>query len=475
MRYWIVGLTVFLTLFGCATSAKAQRSQTRRIVAVTQASGGSTSPSVVTATSWLGGATDKPQVLVGSDGQVYIGLWIDVPNARTVPTQRPPVDIALVIDTSGSMSGEKIEHARMAATSLLESLRDGDIVSVYTFSTAVTQIAPPTVIHPTTRADLIQRVSVIQPMGSTNLFDGLRAGEASMAQAPPSHPVRRVVVISDGMANVGPSTPEELGQVAAQGTEYGAQVTAIGVGLEYDERTLAALAVRSSGRLYHLERPAQMASILREELELLGHTVATEAFIEVTPAAGVEILGAETVQGEMTEGRLRVPLGSLYGGQHREVLVRARVNTATPGPHTLATARLVFREPTGARAERSHPLSLQYTVTSDPVAASRSVDRRVETMVASVRAARAQLQAVAMLNQGRVADAARVLASAEEQLNRVAASAPAALRDRVRRQIEGLRRGRASASRAALPHASPAAARAAALGNNDDAFEALGY
>jgi Ca-activated chloride channel family protein len=270
------------------------------------------------------------------------------------------------------------------------------------------EIAPPAVLGPGTRRDLIQRVAGIHPMGGTNMYDGLRAGEARVAQAPATHPVRRVVVISDGMANIGPATPEALGEVAAQGTEYGAQVSAIGVGLEYDERTLAALAVRSAGRLYHLEQPEQMTAILRDELQLLASTVATDAYIEIAPAPGVEILGAESVQGEVQNGRLRVRLGSLYGGQHRELLVRARVNTAVPGEHALASARLVYRDPAARHVERAHSLALNYAVTADAAAAARTGNARVQTMVASVQAARAQLQAVELLNQGNNAQAARV-------------------------------------------------------------------
>src|SRR5262249_36122206 len=154
--------------------------------------------------------------------------------------------------------------ARMAATSLLETVNEGDIVSIYTFDSVVREIAPPTVIGPSSRGDLIRRIGTIVPMGSTNMYDGLRTGEARASQAPATHPVRRVVIISDGIANVGPCSLDDLGNLAAQGTESGVQVSAIGVGMDYDEHTLSSLAVRSSGRLYHLAEPSQMATILRE-------------------------------------------------------------------------------------------------------------------------------------------------------------------------------------------------------------------
>src|SRR4029079_9043242 len=125
-----------------------------------------------------------------------------------------------------------------------------------------------------------------------------RSGERAVFAAPTTHPVKRIVVISDGQANVGPSSPDVLGALAARGAEHGIQVTSIGVGLDYDENTLNALAVRSSGRLYHLAEPREMASILDREIKLLDSTMATDAFVEIVPAPGVQVLGADGVRSD---------------------------------------------------------------------------------------------------------------------------------------------------------------------------------
>ena len=92
------------------------------------------------------------------------------------------------------------------------------------------------------------------------------------------------MLISDGIANVGPSSPETLGTIAERGLRNQVQVTSLGVGNDYDEKTLNALAVKSSGRLYHLTEPKEMASILKGELDLLDATLASDAFVEVDPA-----------------------------------------------------------------------------------------------------------------------------------------------------------------------------------------------
>jgi|LNFM01.1.fsa_nt_gb Ca-activated chloride channel family protein len=426
---------------------------------------------------WIGGAAGTNTVLVGDNTETHLGLWIDVPQVQVAA--RAPINLALVVDCSGSMMAEnRLDHAKMAATSMLETLRDGDIVSIYAFSDAVYEYAAPTVVSRETRGALVQAVARMETMGGTNLYAGLQAGEARAMAAPATHAVRRVIVISDGMANIGPSSPEELGALAARGTDSNVQVSAIGVGLQYDERTLGALAMRSAGRLYHLEQPSQMAQILRTEFDRLSQTAATDAYVELTPAPGSELVGVESAQFErQSDGRLRVPLGALFSGQHRELLVRTRVNAAREGSMAVATARLVYRDPSGARAERAQRVALEVRASSDrsQVQAASAQDARVGAMIASNEAAQSQLRAVEMLNRGQAAQAAQQFELVErrlQQVQAVAASAPASVRDNIARQVEGVRRSRARAAEAV---SRPSLSRGAALGANADAFGAMGY
>jgi Ca-activated chloride channel family protein len=373
--------------------------------------------------AWIRGAPSQTVIVAGDEAPIYLGIWIDAPGGAP-KGPRAPLDLSLVVDGSGSMAGDKIENAHLAATSLLESLAEGDIVSMYAFSDGVTEIAPPTVVERSEIGELIARVREIEAMGSTNLNGGLLAGERSAGAAPRTHPVRRVIVISDGQANVGPSTPEELGDVAAQGTEAGVQVSAIGVGLDYDEATLGALAVRSSGRLHHLEQPSQMAAILDQEVRLLAATAATGAYLEVEPAEGVEVLGADFVDARQVGGALRVGLGALYAGQHREILVRVRVRGGPAEGRALATARLSYRERWDRRERSVQTIALGCSVSEDREAAARSAEPRVRSMIARHEAAEAERRAAALLNEGKSQEAANVLQQAESDLSRTASEVP---------------------------------------------------
>jgi Ca-activated chloride channel family protein len=402
-----------------------------------------------------------------------VGVWVDAPDG-TAAIERAPMAVSLVVDTSGSMSGDKIAYARMAAASLLESLAEGDIVSVYAFSNDVVEIAPPTQVDATSRNWLSQRVQMLMPQGGTNMYDGVRVGQSRLAEAPATHPVRRLVVISDGRANVGPSDPFQLGQLAANGTEWGTQVSAIGVGLDYDERTLAALAVQSAGRLYHLEHPAQMAVILREELDLLAQTIATNAVIEIVPAAGVRVLDVLTPGATVENGRVRANLGSLHAGQSREILFRAAIDTQRRGDHQLASAQLSYRQAGSTEREATQQsVALGYSVTDDRGAAQASAPPRVQAMVATYEASQAQLRAVELLNQGRNQEAAVALDGAGRTLDAAAAAAPAAapFRQRLEQQRSTVQRG----SVRARSSTSQTESRATSLEMNDSAYGAMGY
>lgn len=458
-------LLVGISLCACASGAAGQRMTVANHVVQGDRAASS---------EWLHGSAMHTRLVVGDDGETYIGLWIDTP--RTAAVTRAPLDVALLIDTSGSMSGEKITHARLAAASFIDGLSDGDIVSVFAFSDGVRALAPPTVVDANSRARLLQQVNGIYAAGGTNLYGGLTAAQEALAAAPSTHPVRRVVLISDGRANIGPSSAGELSDLAAHVTENGSQVSAIGVGLDYDEGTLGAIAARTAGRLYHLEQPQQMAVILHDELSLLGQTVATNAVLEFAPEDGVVLEPVGVAHARRQGSRYEVPLGSLYGAQHREVLFRVRAPLGAGGSHTLGSARLRYEDPSRRGAPRSSN-GLDIRVETAARGTAPVVNERVAAMVTRWDVAQSQIRAAQLMNEGEVARADAALAHAQEQLQRAQATVrdESALRA-LRSQSAAVNRNRSSAQRVLrAPSAAPAARRGAALEMNASGMHDMGY
>jgi Ca-activated chloride channel family protein len=362
--------------------------------------------------TWVGVAPES-DVLAAGDGTASIALWVDAPNAR--PRVRVPMDVALVIDTSGSMAGAKIENARRAANLVIDDLTDGDIVSLVSFNDDAKTIIEPTTLSSDARRALKAKIALLQPNGSTNMFDGLGLGETHVARAPNTHAVRRVVVISDGIANVGPSSPEALGALAERGNRFHAQVTSLGVGNDYDERTLNALATRSTGRLYHLSDPKEMAGLVQHELELLRSTVATDAFVEVVPAPGVDLVGVEGIRSERgADGAFKLPLGALFSGQHREAVLRVRLHDTTAATsRALASVRLHFRDPDDGDVPRIQEVVARAGFSSDVGSVAKAENAKAKSIIAVIDASNLELSASQSAGQGQFAAADKQLETAQ--------------------------------------------------------------
>jgi hypothetical protein len=283
-----------------------------------------------------------------------------------------------------------------------------------------------------------------------------------------------------GAPLVGPSTPEALGQLAERGVRFRAQVTSIGVGTESDELTLNALAVRSSGRLYHLTDPKEMTSMLKRELDLLESTVASDAFVEIVPAPGVQVLAADGIRTEWGQGgALKIPLGALFGGQHREALVRIKVRDGgaiQEGTQSkpLASVRLHFRDPGEGDLERIQETIARVAWTNDPSVVLAHANAKTKSIIAVQDAAKLQMQSAQQVNQGDFAGADRQLAVAEKKLSDQARdSKDDSERQRLSAAAQNIASSRASTKAAA---AAPAAARRpAALKLNAEGMSGMGY
>jgi Ca-activated chloride channel family protein len=479
-----LGVVGVWALAGCGGAPVAQRGAVSPVEAggapttSPVAAGPATAPDVplppVPQGPWVGAAADS-DVLLSRGGDAFLGVWVDVP-AGARARVRAPVDVALVIDTSGSMEGAKIQAARASARTIVGRLADGDVLSVDTFSDHARTLLPPMVLTPETRARALSIIAELGASGSTNMFEGLELAEMHVAQAPADHPVRRIVMISDGQANVGPSSPQALGELAQRSLSLGAQVTSLGVGLDYDERTLDAIAERTSGRIFHVGDPREMTATLEKEIDLLASTVADQAVLEVVPAPGVMLSGVEGARVEAGEsGAMRIPLGALFAGQHREALVRVRLTQAAAGTQrALASVRLKFRDPAENEVERVQEVLARAQTSDDPVAVAEHANAKTHAMIAMVDAARVQVLSAQDMGVGSFGKAENQLAQAERHLRDEAARTKD---DDARKKLTAAATtvARARANAAAAPKAAPSKVREDLLDMNQAGMKAAGY
>jgi Ca-activated chloride channel family protein len=427
--------------------------------------------------SWIGAAPVSDFIL-RNQKETTLGVWVDVPSGQS--TLRSKSSVALVVDTSGSMAGAKIEQARAAAHRLIDSLPEGDILSIHSFSDEANVRFVTSVLTPITRPEAHSAIHALGAAGGTNLFEGLRTGELHVAGSPVTHPVRRVIVVSDGVATVGPTSTDMLGGIAEKGADHGIQVTAIGVGLDYDERTLNALAMRSSGRMYHIATPEEMTAVLSEELRLFGSTRATDAFVEIVPAPGVSLVGVSGARWMSSGmGGFRIPLGAMFGGQHREMSVKVRIDQPSlVGAQPLASVRLFFRDVTDQGLSRVQEVVARYEVTEQPTVVAQHENDRAKAIAAVHEAAEVAIAAAQDVSAGRFDTAEESFARAQEKLAAAATTVrDAKEKERVlalAKQMESARRSSREAASAPAA-AAPAARRSKALDINSRAMDAYGF
>lgn len=415
----------------------------------------------------LSAGMEHGYVLQGAAGEAYLVVdlsAIDAPQGAV----RPAMAVALVIDRSGSMSGPKMPNAIMAASSFIASLADGDVVSIFQYDDVVEQLAPPTVVNAMSRQQLMASVSRMFPRGSTNLHGGLQAGVSSLLRPEAERPLRRVVLISDGLANVGPASPLELGTVAAYAATAGVSVTAIGVGLDYDEAVLGSMAARSGGRFYHLQEPSQMAVILESELNALSQTVARNVIVDVVPAAGVQFVNATGADVIERGQRVRLRVGEIQGGGNRPVVVALRLPENGAPVRDAAQVNLSYASPSGEARQAS--TTVQYGITESQTAVDGSLRPQFALAVEQHRTAAATLQAAEALNSGDADGAANLLEQQALAMEQRAASMPSAQRAALNNQATKVR----SQSQRARRARSRPAQRASSLSLHDDALDGLG-
>lgn len=350
---------------------------------------------------------DRPVLLAGTTETVI--LKVALAGRRPAQADRAPVNLALVIDRSGSMSGEKIERAREAALEAVRRLAADDVVTLITYNNHAEVVVPARRVGDgRALEDAIRR---IQPGGGTNLYGGLEAGAAEVRRRIEESYAHRVILLSDGLANVGPSSPQELGRFGGELVRQGISVSTIGVGLDFNEDLMTRLARRSDGNTYFVQHSRDLPRIFQQELGDVLSVVARRAVVEITFPNGVRPVRIVGREGRVDDDRVTVELNQLYGGQEKFALVEVEVASGEAGrKRDLARASLTYEFING---DVSRPVSEHAVVgyARDEAAVVASANHEVQMDYAANRMAETKDQVVELVDAGRRKEASSLLSS----------------------------------------------------------------
>ncbi len=318
-------------------------------------------------------AQDK--VLKGSDGRVALALAL---TAATLPELREktvqPVDLAIVLDRSGSMQGAKIEAARLAVLRLMERLGPRDRLALVTYSDGVQLVAPLTAMDEGSRHRLMGIVDQIFADGNTNLGGGLRQGIDLFMGAPAADRQRKVILISDGLANQGITDPVALGQIAAAATDHHFAVSTVGVGLDFNELLMTTIADQGTGRYYFLEDPMVFAQVFEKEFQQARQVAASGVVLRIPLEKGVTLTAAGGYPIRLEGDLAVIPIGNLVSGEARKLFLNFQV--PTDQARTFALGKIELRYDRGGQEQILAGLpALTVACVDNPQAVVASVDK----------------------------------------------------------------------------------------------------
>lgn len=321
---------------------------------------------------------------------------------------RMPANVVLVIDRSGSMSGERIEHARASALFLLDQLADGDRFSIVTYASNARVDFPSSLLNSDTRGMARASIDQIHAGGGTCISCGLDAGELQLAAADMAGSSERVIVISDGKAGSGVTSADGLGEMARRLEAAGSTVSSVGVGLDYNENVMAAIAQRGNGNHYFVEDPSTLAVTLEQELDSLSQLVAQNVRLSFELQPGVRFVQGYDRDFEVVGNRVHVSLGAMPMGREKTVLMELAYNPTQSDTRPIADVSLSYLE-ARTREARSSSGELSAAVTDDTGLLTSGRDGEVAARLEQVHLARAMNQANELIVQGRFDEADQVL------------------------------------------------------------------
>lgn len=360
-----------------------------------------------------GGQTQRNYLRIGLNG------------CERKPTERTPVNVAFVIDRSGSMQGARIVQAREAAAAAIRRLDKNDIASVVIFDNQIEVLvqAQPVDDH----SAFVDRIRQVTARGSTAIHGGVIEGAAQVRHNLDQRRLNRVVLLSDGQANVGPRRPEDFAKLGRELLQQGISVSTIGVGLQYNEDLMLQLARASDGNHTFVGEATDLVQVFNKEFDDVLASCAQTVSIDVELAPGVRVVRALSRDGKIEGQTAQFQLNQVYAATEHYVLMEVEVDQGAAGNSSgdaeLGRVRVTYTAAQdGARQTVETTVQARFSASDADVVAGRD-NAVIEAVVEqSVRARTAA--AIALRDQGRHGEAQALFSQNVKEIEGQAAYAP---------------------------------------------------
>lgn len=272
--------------------------------------------------------------------------------------ERPPLDLALVIDTSGSMQGEPIQYVREGLVRMLDDIRPEDRISIVAFSDGAEVL-----VEAAGGDDIEQIQDAIDRLvanGQTNIYDGLRVGYDLVAASAEEGRQTRVVLLSDGEATAGIVSTSKIVAMSAGYNDIGHSLTTIGVGSEFDPVLMRELSESGGGSFYYLEDPSAVQEVFEQEVTTFLVPLARDLQIDVDIEAGWSLramYGTKLFEVDGNNGSIEIPSVQIahretvdddFGGRRGgggAIVVELVPTSSSPGTGTVGSIAMSYVRP----------------------------------------------------------------------------------------------------------------------------------
>ena len=356
--------------------------------------------------------SENRRVLVPGPGDGTIQIRVIAPDAPVIHTDRPRLNLALVIDRSGSMAeARKLDFVKTAAHHLVDMMGPDDLLSIVAYSQQV-QVPWPSRPAGRDREELHRIISGLYPGGSTFLSGGLEEGFRQAKAAKRRGTLNRVLLLSDGLANVGVIHRGALRERAGEMAKQGVSVSTFGVGNDFDEELMTRIAAGGGGNYRYLGDPERIVAALESEFHTASRTAASEVEIIIRLKRDCRfgsILGRDW---RRDGDAYVIRLGDLSAGERRTVFAKLNVAGERTGLREVGDVALRYRDPVTSKVVTEAAKGVSLELVRDERVFREGFDRSVQEKRAVAEANVLVQEAARLADQGKMEEAKGMLGKA---------------------------------------------------------------
>ncbi len=275
---------------------------------------------------------DNPLYLTNSEKkELYV--YVDLKAALVEKeTDRVPLNIAVVIDRSGSMSGEKLAYVKKATDFVIDNLNSDDYLSIVQYDNKVDVVSKSKAV--TDKKRLHKKVAAIKAGGMTNLSGGMLEGYTQVGRSKSDKYVNRVLLLSDGLANEGITDPEKLRSIAQKRfREQSIGLSTFGVGSGFNELLMTNLAEYGGANYYFIDMPDRIPEIFAKELEGLLSVVAQNAKLKIDfPSSYLKCTKVFGYPAMINEASVDVNFNDIFSEEQKAILLKFEIQRKIDEP-----------------------------------------------------------------------------------------------------------------------------------------------